>query len=205
MLEIDHVIFAVEDFDTAADRLKQEHGLASVAGGRHPGHGTGNRIVPLGANYIELMSVVDEAEAAASPLGRWVQRRAAAGGGPAALCLRTDNIEVVAARLGLEPLGMSRAKPDGTALSWHLAGLERMLADGFPFFIEWHADAADLPGRMPVPHDVATEGICWVEVGGDAKVIGEWLGGSDVAVNAVPGGKGVVRLGVDVGGEVRIF
>ena len=45
------------------------------AGGRHPGHGTANRIVPLGSSYIELMAVVDRVEADSSPLGSWVERR----------------------------------------------------------------------------------------------------------------------------------
>ena len=48
--------------------LAADFGLPSVEGGRHPGWGTANRIVPLGDTYIELVTVVDdEAEAAQSP------------------------------------------------------------------------------------------------------------------------------------------
>jgi hypothetical protein len=81
MLEIDHVIVAVADLDVAAAALEREHGLASVAGGRHPGHGTGNRIVPLGDSYLELMAVVDEDEASASPLGALALPLASGGRG----------------------------------------------------------------------------------------------------------------------------
>src|SRR5262245_53549604 len=63
MLAIDHVILLAADLDHAAARLLKTHGLASLPGGRHPGHGTGNRIVPLGDSYLELMGVVDEVEA----------------------------------------------------------------------------------------------------------------------------------------------
>ncbi len=48
MYSIDHVVLAVSDLDEAAERLRRDHGLASVPGGVHPGWGTGNRIVPLG-------------------------------------------------------------------------------------------------------------------------------------------------------------
>lgn len=202
-LAIDHVIFTVRNFDAAADRLARKHGLVSVPGGRHPGHGTGNRIIPLGPNYIELMSVVDDAEAASSPLGRWVSARIAAGDGPAALCLRTDDIEEVADRLGIHAEPMTRRKPDGSELSWHLAGLSRMLEDGFPFFIEWHAAEADLPGRIVVDHSVEPRGISWVEIGGGVRAIADWVGATDIDVRVTGGPAGVKRVGiVTAGGEL---
>lgn len=80
MLAIDHVIVPVENLDAAARRYYDQWGLASVSGGRHPGHGTANRIVPLGSSYIELMAVVDRVEADSSPLGSWVGRRLRDGG-----------------------------------------------------------------------------------------------------------------------------
>ncbi len=150
MLAIDHVIVVVADLEAAARRYEDELGLASVAGGRHPGHGTGNRIMPLGGAYLELMAVVDEEEAAASPLGAWVRGRVAdTGGGPAALCLRTDDIDAVAARIGRAPLAMSRQRPDGVALDWHLVGLDDAITDGLPFFIQWHVAEARPPRSRP--------------------------------------------------------
>src|SRR5918912_1070991 len=53
---------AVADLDAAAHELEARHGLASIEGGRHAGWGTANRIVPLRESYIELITVVDEAE-----------------------------------------------------------------------------------------------------------------------------------------------
>src|SRR3990170_2594576 len=43
---IDHVIYGVVDVDATAERLRREHGLGSLPGGRHLG-GTTNRLVPL--------------------------------------------------------------------------------------------------------------------------------------------------------------
>ncbi|MCU1449231.1 MAG: hypothetical protein JWP02_1401, partial [Acidimicrobiales bacterium] len=125
VLAVDHVIVAVSDLEEAGRRYDEQHGLASVDGGRHPGHGTGNRIVPLGSSYIELMAVVDRDEAASSGLGSWLaQRLGEVGEGPAALCLRTDDIETVGLRTGREPLAMTRTRPDGVELGWHLMGLD---------------------------------------------------------------------------------
>jgi hypothetical protein len=177
MLALDHVIVGVRDLDAAARRYDEEHGLASVAGGRHPGHGTGNRIVPLGSSYIELMAVVDPDEAASSPLGSWLERRLVEiGEAPVAICLRTDDIEAAALRTGREALPMSRTRPDGVELEWHLAALDAAFTESLPFFIQWHIDDADHPGRERVEHRSAAVGIDWVELGGDQDRLAAWLG-----------------------------
>ncbi len=166
MIAIDHVIVLVPDLDRGAAQLLDRFGLSSVPGGRHAGHGTGNRVVPLGGDYLELMAVVDSVEAAESPLGRWAAAHTTADLTPAALCLRTDDIESIAALLGEEAGAMSRRLPDGSVLSWHLAGLPGMLGpDNLPFFIEWHCDPADHPGATPIDHRVETSGITEVKIG----------------------------------------
>jgi hypothetical protein len=59
MLALDHVIYGTRDLDAAAERLRAEHGLGSVVGGRHGG-GTVNRVVPLEPPlYLELLAVAD--------------------------------------------------------------------------------------------------------------------------------------------------
>ncbi len=197
VLALDHVIIVVADVDSAARRLYQEHGLASVAGGHHAGHGTGNRIVPLGSNYIELMAVVDRDEAASSPLGSWVaQRLVEVGEGPVALCLRTDDITATARRTGYTPLAMSRTRPDGVELAWQLVALQAALAEGLPFFIHWHVDDADHPGRELVEHRCAPIGIDWVEIGGDEDRLASWLGGHELPLRHVQGPPGPHRLAV---------
>ena len=51
-MRIDHAIIGARDIEAVADRLWEQHGLASLQGGRHPGWGTHNRIVPLGGPYL---------------------------------------------------------------------------------------------------------------------------------------------------------
>ena len=199
MLEIDHVLVVVGDLDTAAVRFERDLGLGSVAGGRHSGHGTANRIVPLDESYIELVAVVDDSEAATSPFGSYMQARLAESGeGPVALCVRTDDIGALAERTGDRPFGMTRTRPDGVELSWHLLALDAALELGLPFFIEWHVTADEHPGRAAVGHRVAATGIAWVELGGDAERLDEWLGAPVPAIRAVGGPPGVRRAAVDI-------
>jgi hypothetical protein len=207
VLAIDHILVVVPDLDDAADRLYERTGLASVAGGRHRGHGTGNRIVPLGDSYLELMAIVDRVEAAASPAGSWVERRLVeVGEGPAGLCLRTDDLESVARRTGHRPLPMSRTRPDGVTLAWHLVGLEAAFSDGVPFFIEWHVDATDHPGRAVAEHRCAPVGIKWVEFGGDEARLESWLGTHDLPLRHVDGRPGPYRFAIALaGGETIVI
>ncbi len=206
MLAVDHVIVVVEDLETAARRYDDEHGLASVPGGRHVGHGTGNRIVPLGSSYIELMAVVDRDEAATSPVGSWVGRRLAeVGEGPGALCLRTDDIEAAARRTGHQPLAMGRTRPDGVQLGWHLVAHDAAFGDGLPFFIQWHVDDADHPGRAGVEHRVAAVGIEWVEIGGDPELLASWLGPHDLPLRVVAGAPGPRRVAVAIAGGAPLL
>jgi hypothetical protein len=199
VLAIDHVIVLVEDLDEAARRYDEELGLASVAGGRHVGHGTGNRIVPLGSSYIELMAIVDRDEAASSPLSSWVRRRLTeAGETPAALCLRTDDANVVAERTGHAPLAMSRTRPDGIQLDWHLVALDAAFSEGLPFFIQWHVDDGDHPGRARVTHRSGATGIDWIELGGDPTRLATWLGPHDLPLRLVDGAPGPRRVAIGV-------
>ena len=118
MIELDHVLIAVTDLDAAGREFEARHGLASVAGGRHPGWGTANRIVPLGDTYLELVAAVDTAEAAGSPFGRWVA--AAPSGRPLGWAVRTQELDVIAGRLGLagdHGLAPTRGRPGAAVAS----------------------------------------------------------------------------------------
>ena len=191
------MILGVRDLEAAARRLYEEYGLASVAGGRHLGHGTGNRIVPLGPDYLELLAVVDREEAANSLLGRTVSAQLADGDRFLGLCLRTDDIDREAARLELGPRTMSRRRPDGRELVWRLAGLESALPPrSLPFFIEWRVPDTLHPGREIAAHRVSPRGIAWVEVGGDFRELTDWVGGTSLALRSVPGPPGVRAVGI---------
>jgi catechol 2,3-dioxygenase-like lactoylglutathione lyase family enzyme len=204
VLRLDHVVYAVRDLDETAARLRRELGLDSVPGGRHPGWGTGNRIVPLGDDYIELIAVIDPDEAAGHPFGRAVLAAAEGGDRLFATSIATDDIEDVAARLGLEVQPGERARPDGTVLRWRSAGVNDPSREAWlPFFITWDVPAELHPGRARSGHGIRATGIAWVEVSGDADRLLEWLGGEELPIRVVDGPPGLRAAGLaTAGGEL---
>src|SRR5204863_3015141 len=113
---VDHVLLPVADLEVGAQRFYERFGLKGIPGGRHPGLGTANRIVPLGLQYLELIAVVDETEAAASRLGRRVAAAAAAGRTFSDWALRTEDLESLRRKLRSRSLPPewqgSRERPD---------------------------------------------------------------------------------------------
>ena len=148
MIDLDHVILATPDLDGTGSRLESEHRLPSVPGGRHAGLGTENRIVPLGEAYVELVGVADRDEASANAFGSWVLQQIEGGEAWIGWCVRTDDLDAVRARLGLDAQAMSRSRPDGLELRWRLAGLERAREEPWrQFFIQWDFPEEEQPGR----------------------------------------------------------
>ncbi|MGZ8585219.1 MAG: VOC family protein [Actinomycetota bacterium] len=192
MLRIDHVGYAVRDLDEAALVWRRDHGLDSLPGGRHAGWGTANRIVPLGDQYVELISVVDPAEAATTVFGRSMLARLANGGGWFLVVVATDDLDAEAARRGLSISDGRRTRPDGAELSWRSAGFEDPRREPWmPFFIQWTVGPELHPGRTRAGHGVRVDGVCRVEVGGDGSRLRGWLGDGDLPIRAVGGPPGI--------------
>src|SRR5207237_8007246 len=96
---VDHILLPVADLDAGAQRLYEQYGLQGIPGGGHPGVGTANVIVPLGLQYLELIAVVDQGEAASSRLGGRVARALKEGRMFVAWALRTQDLDAVRARI----------------------------------------------------------------------------------------------------------
>jgi len=186
-VRIDHVIWAAGDLDVAAARIEDELGLTAAPGGRHEGHGTHNRIVPLGGGYLELLAVADADEAAGSPIGSALQAHLAGqGDGLFAWCVTVEDIDSVAERLGLPVTGVTRK-----GLTARLVGVEEALGQATrPFFIERDEGIPD-----PGAHGTAG-GITWVEVSGDVSTLDGWIGGAELPVRIVDGPPGLRAVGI---------
>jgi hypothetical protein len=177
-LELDHVLVAVADLAAAGREIEARYGLASVEGGRHTGWGTANRIVPLGAAYIELVAVVDQAEAAESLFGSWVARASPDFAKPLGWVVRTNKLDEVSRRLGLVVVAGSRAARGGQVLRWRLAGIEQAAAEpSLPFFIEWEP-GTPFPGQTPATHRATGIQLARLQLDGDADRLASWLGGA---------------------------
>jgi hypothetical protein len=204
VLTIDHAVLAVADLDEAGERLFRDLGLASVPGGRHPGWGTANRIVPLGDTYIELMAVVDVDVARSTELGRTVLDLSADGNDRwFALALADTDIDATARRLSLDVEEGSRVRTDGSVVRWRAAGIEDEARAGWlPFFISWRIPAELHPGRTPVEHRVEPGGVASVEIAGDPVRLRAWLdeGGDELPIDVVDGEPGLRALKVALAG-----
>jgi hypothetical protein len=206
VLALDHLGYAVRDLDEAAVRFREEFGLDSVEGGRHVGFGTANRIVPLGDQYIEIVGVVDKAEAAGSAFGRSVLERTAEGDGWLVIVVTISDVEAEAARLGLEVTAGARTRPDGSEVRWRMTGLDAPAREPWmPFFMTWDIPDELHPGRQRAGHEVKAQGLGWVEVGGDAERLRAWLGDRDLPIRVTDAPPGIVRAAVATAdGEVVI-
>lgn len=198
-MRIDHVVYAVSDLERAEVRFAREYGLEAAGGGEHPAFGTRNRILPVGfGEYIELMAVADESSK--HPLAHALWEAVREGDRPLALCLRPESLDAAAKRLGLDITPGERRNPGGEVVRWRLAGLDAALGpERLPFFIDWQGVAERLDRRHAAA--ARTDGIAWVECGGDRERLAKWIGGDEVPVRVVDGEPGpravAVRLGAD--------
>lgn len=196
-MRIDHVILATRDIDATAARLLRTHGLGSVRGGAHPDWGTGNSIVPAGTAYLELLGVRDLEIARMNPVGQWLLAVTEQGDKVAGVCLATDDLDGVCARLGLTATPGRRVRPDGATVSWRMAGIDRTITEGVPFFITWDEDTSS-GGEAPAEGSPAT-GISRVQLGGDPDRLRAWLGGDVPGLELVGGEPGCRSVTLETG------
>lgn len=186
-MRIDHVLLVTADIDACARRLGERFGLTSTPGGEHPGWGTGNTLIPAGDQYVEILGIRDPRVACANPIGAYITAMSMDGDRLAGLALRCEDLDAVCSRLGLAAMPGSRTLPDGSLLTWRLAGVRESMVDRLPFFIEWNDPRGGLGG---VTSPTAT-GITRVELGGDVAQVSDWLGEEVAGVTLVGGEPGV--------------
>lgn len=200
---IDHVIHGVVDIDAAAERLRRDHGLGTVPGGRHLG-GTTNLLVPLRPPlYLELLGVGDTSLADAAWLAQTLNGRDR----PIWWVLGVDDLEDTARRRGLPVQEGVMAMADGGEVRFRNAGMYRY---PLPFFVAYSGDRET---QMRVweerfraaRHDCLPGGFSFVEVGGGPDLLDAWLGDHGLPVRHVPGPTGITAVGIETDrGEVVI-
>ena len=150
--------------------------------------------MPLGDTYLELVAVVNEAEAKQSPFGRWVAKVRPRIAQPFGWVLRTDRLDDVARRLDLTVASGSRAAPDGRLLRWRMAGIEQAAAEPcLPFLIEW-GEGTPFPGSAPASHRSGSVQIARLELSGDAARLADWLGSYDLPITIRAGAAAVASI-----------
>jgi hypothetical protein len=186
-VRIDHVIYATTNLDAASSWIEAQTGVEAVQGGRHEGLGTKNRIVPLGGGYIEVLAVDDPDEAARSIFGAALMARIAGEGeGLFGWAAAVEDLEGTAERLAT---AITTIRREG--LSARLTGLaEAMREPNLPFFVQRDPGVPD-PGTRG-----DAGGITWIEVGGKAARLKQWLGDGELPVRTVGGQPCVHAIGI---------
>ncbi len=165
MLALDHILWAAPSLEDGARQFESLAGVSPATGGSHPGFGTRNQLVSLGAGtYLEIIAP-DPAQSLRGNRGG----RVAALPHPGLLtfALRSADLPEVrrsAERAGLAiegPVSMSRTRPDGVKLEWSILYLRHAaLGEAVPFVIDWGASphpSATAPGGCALTSFVALQ------------------------------------------------
>lgn len=195
-LSIDHISYASRDLLRSKQYFWDRFGLDAVEGGSHPEWGTANLIVPLGRHFIEIVGVVDADVAARNPVGQIVAARAAGGDRPLGLCLRSDDLDAEAKRLGLRLLAGERRYADGRILRWRQMGIAEALAKpGLPYFFEYSDDDLRL-GARAAKHALQPLGIDRIRCEIDRETFSRWTAGTPLPVDFLPGTAGLAAIDI---------
>lgn len=149
---LDHLILGASDLNRAIDFVEQRTGVRAVLGGVHPGRGTHNALLSLGARcYLEILAPDPQQQRLTwfPVLSQLSQPRLLGW------MAHAEDLSSLAERLrhsGVacdDPRESSRQCPDGRTLQWKLVRLTDS-ADGLlPMLIEWGPGsshpAADAP------------------------------------------------------------
>jgi len=189
---IDHLVLAVGSLEQGIDDVAAILGVTPVPGGAHPGAGTHNALVSLGApTYLEVIAPdPDQPDVAERAFGV----DAASPSRLVAFAVGCADIDATVALLRAaghddvaDPFAMTRLRPDGTELAWRLARIGGRIGGAHPFLISWDGGASpatDSPAagrllslRAGTP-DPAAAGALLAMLGIDVGVEGadaEWL------------------------------
>ncbi|WP_159721468.1 VOC family protein [Enterococcus sp. CSURQ0835] len=152
VLNWDHTMINVNNLDRAIDFFSQQ-GITFKRGGHHENWGTENALAYFGLNYIELLTVVDQAKADS------LKRSEAAAIYDAnvdfkqqverinTIAIRTDDIEATHEKLRQKGINVGaiatgkRLDQTGQLITWSIFFIDQTVGNlPLPFFIQWQGD-----------------------------------------------------------------
>jgi hypothetical protein len=140
---IDHLVLAVPLLGPGIAHVERLTGVAPVPGGAHPGLGTHNALLSLGApTYLEVI--------APDPAQSGLEVRSFGLEDPppeprlVAFAVGCADLDATVAMLRsagrvdiADPFAMSRRRPDGAELAWRVAMIGARVGGAHPFLISW--------------------------------------------------------------------
>lgn len=184
--QVDHLVYATPDLDRTVADLERRLGVRATPGGQHPGRGTRNALIALGANsYLEIIG--PDPEQPSTNLQSWwfsdlKEPRLVTWAAKGTELERLRDSAVSHGLAMTEVSAGSRKRPDGVLLSWRTVSPLGPAAGGIvPFFIDW--------GESPHPALSSVKGVMLVGLRAehpDASQVKETLGrlGLDLAITA---------------------
>ena len=156
---VDHLILGARDLDEGIRLFEERTGVRPKVGGEHPGRGTRNALVSLGASlYIEILAP----QVNAPDSGMVAELRQRTDLTPYGWAVFVPDVEAARTRLADAGFGLSeifpgsRARPDGRLLEWKTFEIEKPPIAGLPFFIRWGDGTThpsqDSPGGCRLEH-----------------------------------------------------
>jgi hypothetical protein len=203
-LAVDHLVYATRDLDRGIEEIERLTGVAATLGGRHPGRGTRNALVSLGADvYLEI--IAPDPDQPPPPGGRWVGVDRVSTSRLTTWAAKSHDLEKLRRRAAEQGVQLgevqsgSRQRADGVTLAWRLTDPEPLVADGVvPFFIDW--------GSSPHPARSAAQGASLVRFHvehPDAADVQRMLRALELEVTVVPA-KGAALVAVIDGPRGRV-
>jgi hypothetical protein len=159
-LPVDHLVYATRDLDRGMEEIERLTGIAPTLGGRHPGRGTRNALVSLGADvYLEI--IAPDPDQPPPPGGRWVGVDRVNTSRLTTWAAKSHDLEELRRRAAEQGVQLgeiqsgSRQRAHGVMLAWRLTDPEPLVAEGVvPFYIDW--------GSSPHPARSAAQGASLV-------------------------------------------
>ncbi|MEM8896746.1 MAG: VOC family protein [Bacteroidota bacterium] len=152
---IDHLVYAVPDFQEGLDQIENLLGVRPSSGGQHPTQGTKNALLNLGEGcYFEVLAV-DESNTDIPP-PRWMGIDLIQTPKLSRWCLKSDHLQDDAAILSEYKADLGkvvdgkRRLANGEMLSWELSlPLSEPKVEIAPFLIDWRKSTAHPTDSLP--------------------------------------------------------
>ena len=185
--QIDHLVVAAPDLESAVDELEQRLGVRASPGGSHPGIATRNCLLSLSETaYLEVIGPDPEQEPPAFPRPFRIDDLTAPRLVTWAIGESDLEERIAAARAaGYDPgeiMPLSRQSPAGL-IRWRLTRREEYAAGGLvPFLIDW--------GTTPSPALSAQQGCALIDLRGEhpsPSEVRRMLATLDVAMDVTEG------------------
>ena len=182
-LMLDHILIGCSDLDTGIAFFDKTTGVRAAIGGVHPGRGTRNALLSLGARrYLEIIAPdPKQSKIAAVGLPLFNTLKSLKVPTLVGWAAHPGDIDIFAKKLraaGLDfdgPREGSRARPDGRVLKWKTLNLIDDHNGVLPFFIEW--DPNSVHPSVDAPSGCALESFAIIDPDpAGLKTVAERLG-----------------------------